>query len=182
MAISPLNYMTLDLGENLGWARATGRAEPSWGLEKLPYCGQDYGALAQAFGNFVRYQFTKVLRPALVAIASPWVAGKERVHSDRILLGMAWQLEDYCRSNGIAMMEDQEQVMRRYFVAPDELPTGTKNINAAVMARCAALGWPTKTDHEAAALCVLEFIRSAQFAKEGWPSPAERSGLFRECP
>ncbi len=182
MAKSPLNYMTFDLGQNLGMARARGRAEPTWSLEKLPACGEDYGAMAQAFRGVVHHQFKNVLRPAVVAIATPWVAGKDRIHSDRILLGLAWQLEDMCRNDfGIPLMDDHEQTMRRYFLAPYDLPKGSEEINKAVVARCAALGWKTQTDHEAAALCVMEFLRSEEFRQEGWPSPAERSGLFRHA-
>lgn len=168
--------MTLDLGERVGWTKATDKGEPSFGVERLPHCGENYGGFGLAFKNWLAFQ-CHLRKPDRLGFATPLSLGKERQHSDRILNGLTMVLEVFCAEAGIEMMEDNEQVMRTSFVAPYPLPTYSEEINVAIVARCNELGWKTTDWDEAASLCVMEFMRANLFPD--WPSAAERSGLFK---
>lgn len=172
-----MRFMTFDVGQHCGWARAEDSGEPTWGLEILPETRDDYGATGVAFENFLLHQFNNVAKPHMVGFASPLIYADQPA-GNRKLVGMAFLLETTCKKLGIEVREDYEATMRGYFLAPNPVPRLSADIKAAVMARCADLGWDTQGKHDAAdALCCLDFLRS-QMVK-GWRSAAERSGLFK---
>lgn len=169
--------MAIDFGLSLGWARCENGEPPIFGTEELPRCGDDLGILGLALKTFLLNHFRTYAKPDLVGFAVPLVMGPHQAIAQRKLLGMSFLAETVCAESDIATAEEWESTMRNAFLAPDGVPSKSPQIKAAIMARCLALGWDTKGDDDAAdALCVLDWFRV--LTRKGWPSAAERSGLF----
>lgn len=171
-----MRFMAIDLGHKLGFARATDRQAPRWGLEILPSTGQDEGQLGLSLETFLRFQFDAMPRPDHVAIATSIIFGPDQARSQRHLLGMAFLLKTVCARVGVEFHEFSEAQMRKAFLAPDTVPVGSDAIKKAVQARCRQLGWDCDSLDSCDALCCLDYLRGRLV--KSWPSAAERSGLF----
>jgi hypothetical protein len=170
-----MRFLALDLGHNLGHSRAQDRFAPRWGVEVLPST-PDEGQLGLALENFLRHQFEALPRPDHVALATSIIFGAQQAAAQRQLLGMAFLVKTLCARYRITFHEFPESQMRKAFLAPDTVPVGSDAIKKAVRERCKVLGWNCDSLDACDSLCVLDYLRA--HILKGWPSAAERSGLF----
>lgn len=174
----PLKRMYFDLGQNIGWVRRVGMDRPTWGTERLPDTGEDYGPIGRAFRRFLRYQFEAVAKPDFVGYEAPLIYPSQP-HVTRLHCGLGFTLETMCADYGIECREWHMGVVRDWFLAPNPVPRSTPAIKAAVKARCRELGWMIDNDHEADALSGMDWHAGA--LDPNYPSAAERAGLFRNA-
>lgn len=168
-------YAAYDLGRFCGWARARDGARPSWGTWTLPPVGDDLGAYGTAFRSEVQQQWLHVARPGAVIVARKVMMGGDRAASDEAQVVLLGHLSQLANEYGIPFRRTWEVTARTAFFAPDPAPR--KNPKPAIIARCEELGWLTRTDDEADALVMLEYLRSQSIPN--WRSAGERSGLFQ---
>jgi hypothetical protein len=170
-----MHIMTFDIGERLGFARGRDNGSVTWGTEHLEKTGEDLGLCGLGFESFLRHQFLNVARPDLVAYAQIPIMPHQAM-AQRKLLGMAFLLETVCARLNIGINRVWESSARSYFLSPRKVPRHSPEIKKAVLERCAELGWAVTDSNAADSLCVLDYVKSLSI--KGWPSAAERSGLF----
>ena len=102
-------------------------------------------------------------RPRHIAFEAPWVPSGSRDASrptntriPRVLIGLAFEIEQIADEFGITSSERSPQSVRKHFVGHGR----PENPKAAVMARCRQLGWPIRNDHEADAGALWSFTQS----------------------
>lgn len=158
-----MRLMAIDLGEKTGWARASGGARPSSGVEQMPQTGDDLGATCVALENFLRFHFKEMPRPDAVIYARSLAFGQPGQSAQMKKLGMAMVLEGACYRLDIPLHKAWEITMRKSFLGGEKVPRRSVDAKAAIMAECERRDWHV-TDHNAAdALCCLEYLRSEIF-------------------
>lgn len=140
--------LTLDLATNLGWCLGTpSDAMPRFGHHKLPSTGENIGAFAVAFEDWLT-AFLEREKPAIVVFEAPILPRQTTPATVRKLSGLVWEVERVCRRLGIKCREGRKSSVNLFFAGHG----WAKKTDT--MAICRRYGWKVRNDDEADA-CAL---------------------------
>lgn len=184
--------LALDLATNVGFALGDVRGVKVSGTRRLPSTGDDLGAFAAAFRDWLTIGLKRHKPTSLVYEQPIMAAGHTTPMTLRKLCGLCWQTELTVRdlknagvlSPGFEVSEINMSDWRRHFLGSGNVPSERAKIKAAVMQMCRVRGFHFDSDDEAEAIAILDYaiacaspasaIRATPlFANQG-PRPQEK--------
>lgn len=158
--------LSLDLATNTGWCcGAPNNANPDFGHHVLPSSGDDIGAFANAFCEWLK-SMLDLRQPSLVIFEMPILPKQTNPTTVRKLMGLAVLTELMVKRRKIACREGRASSVKKYFAG-----TGRAKKDD-TKAMCRRYGWNVRTDDEADA-CALWAYAVCCYA----PDHAERFAL-----
>lgn len=185
--------LSLDLATVTGFALGDLRGVKVSGSRRLPSTGEDIGAFAEAFRDWLTQGLTRH-KPASLVYEQPIMA-KTALMTARKLYGLTWQTEltvrDLKKAKVLAPEFTVQEVNMsdwiKHFLGAGNVPRDRASRKAAVMQMCRVRGFHFDDDNEADAIAILDYalacaspasaIRATPlFAGEG-PKPSAKMSV-----
>lgn len=159
--------LSLDLGMSTGWSLCEGLGQPKYGTKKFE------GALIETAPAFYRWLAAMIADHGVTEIAIESVIMTEHFnHEERVF---SWRTVVFviCGLRNIKLWDVAVNEWRKYYLNGAQPPKGLPSEKRRAWFKKRALeigaekGWPCKTDDEAEALGVMDYVRAVKNPTHG---------------
>lgn len=166
-----MTYLALDQAPSvIGWAIGSPDTTPRTGTQPVPKHGENYGATLSYVSKWLT-EACSAHHVRQVVFESPFIGGLTNPTVVRSMCSLADHIDFWCFSMGIPCREVSVQTWRKHFLgrgtAPRNAAVGPKAarqwLKTQAMTACAARRWDVRTDHEADACGILDYVLACDF-------------------
>jgi Holliday junction resolvasome RuvABC endonuclease subunit len=155
--MTTIRLLAIDIGtRNLGWAVMAPGEQPSSGVYHPPVVGRDLGWLLIDIRSWM-VPLLKNNGITTISYEGPILNPSNNMMTIRKVFAIGGQLEVIASDADLPIEEELPGKVRKHFLAPHKVPTHTKEIKEAVVARCRQLGWRPEMDDDADALALGDY-------------------------
>ena len=169
------HYLGLDQApRRIGWALGNPEmSAPLSGVFVMPSVGESTGLMLRMASEWLQSTIA-VYHVSHVCFESPFVAGMKSQATLRSMFALAGAIELVCARAGVNCREVTPFVWRRRFIGTDRAPKqiiGSARrrqwLKDQAMHACVARAWDVRTDDEAEACGILDYVLACDFPKYG---------------
>lgn len=105
--------LSLDLATNTGFCVGAPGAQPIFGEHRLPSTGDDIGAFACAYEDWLSARLAAADKPELVIFEAPILPKMTQLMTVRKLTGLAWETERLCKRGKVRCLEGRKATVNK---------------------------------------------------------------------